>query len=74
MSYVTQDSEYYHFMESDINDIREMNYEDKALECELLKLEIISYREEANHWKYLYDSTRQSIIKFSMNEISRAIF
>lgn len=65
MSYVTQDSEYYHFLESDIHDIREISYEDKALECELLKLEIISYREEANLWKNLYDNAIQSIINYA---------
>jgi hypothetical protein len=65
MSYVTQDSNYYHFLESDITDIREIEYEDKALECELLKLEIISYREEANLWKNLYDNAIQSIINYA---------
>lgn len=66
MSISSDDSKYYQFLESDIHDIRDLTYEEKYFECE-------TWKQEALHWKNLYESTRQSIIKFSMKDKENAI-
>ena len=41
----SQDTEYYYFKEVEITDIREIQLQEKMLECELMKLELFSYKE-----------------------------
>lgn len=53
-----------HFCVEEITDIREIIFEDKSLECELLKIERDSYRREAERWKTLYESASNLINKY----------
>jgi hypothetical protein len=45
----------------EITDIREILFEDKSLECELLRIERDSYKREAESWKNLYESASNLI-------------
>ncbi len=55
--FVREDTQYYHFCEEDIQDIRELMFEEKSFECE-------TWKQEAIHYKNLYESTVQSIINY----------
>lgn len=52
------------FFESEITDIREICYDEKCLECNLLRFEVKMHKESANHWRNLYESAMKSIINY----------
>jgi hypothetical protein len=57
-----QDTRSYAFDESEITDIRELMYEEKAFECE-------TWKQEALSWKTLYELSLQKIYNFTMDSL-----
>lgn len=56
-----QDTRSYDFDESEMTDIRELMYEEKAYECE-------TWKQEALAWKDLYHQSVRKIMKFAVGD------
>lgn len=55
-----EDTEYYYFKETEITDIREIQLQEKMLECELMKLELFSYKESMKLLEEKFSSLEKS--------------
>jgi hypothetical protein len=52
------------FDQNQITDIREILFEDKTFECELLKADLAISRKECEGWKKAYDSVIRLLINY----------